>query len=67
MEFLHICKVFKDPFESAGIFIGPEGGFEAREQKQALEAGCILTNLGPLVLRAETAAIIASYILSTKL
>ncbi len=54
-------------FQTAGIFIGPEGGFEAREQKQALEAGCVLTTLGPLVLRAETAAIISSYLLVTQL
>jgi 16S rRNA (uracil1498-N3)-methyltransferase len=63
----HLQSFQNAAFQSAGIFIGPEGGFESREQKQALEAGCILTNLGPLVLRAETAAIIASYILSTKL
>lgn len=44
-----------------GIFIGPEGGWEEREVALARERGCVIAGLGPLTLRGETAAIIASY------
>jgi 16S rRNA (uracil1498-N3)-methyltransferase len=43
------------------IFIGPEGGWSDDEAEQARAAGCITMSLGPLILRAETAAIVASY------
>ena len=39
------------------IFIGPEGGFTAREAEQARQAGCRTVSLGPRILRTETAAI----------
>jgi 16S rRNA (uracil1498-N3)-methyltransferase len=42
------------------IFIGPEGGFSANEAALAEGAGARLVTLGPRVLRAETAAIVAS-------
>jgi 16S rRNA (uracil1498-N3)-methyltransferase len=42
------------------VFIGPEGGFSADEVSQALAAGCTPVNLGPRVLRMETAAIAAA-------
>jgi 16S rRNA (uracil1498-N3)-methyltransferase len=41
------------------IFIGPEGGFSAAEAAGARAAGAQLVSLGPLVLRAETAALAA--------
>lgn len=44
------------------IFIGPEGGWTARERKMAEEAGCLVRSLGSLTLRAETAAVIAAYL-----
>lgn len=56
-----------EPFESAqtaqatALFIGPEGGFSSEEVTLAKEAGCSIANLGPLTLRGETAAIVASY------
>jgi len=43
------------PDGSVEILVGPEGGFEAEEQAQALEAGFQATRLGPRVLRTETA------------
>lgn len=46
-----------------GIFIGPEGGWEEREVALARERGCVIAGLGPLTLRGETAAIIASYVI----
>ncbi|MFA6076779.1 MAG: RsmE family RNA methyltransferase [Candidatus Paceibacterota bacterium] len=47
--------------ESIGIFVGPEGGFTEKEISLAKEAGYIPMSLGSLTLRAETAAIIATY------
>jgi 16S rRNA (uracil1498-N3)-methyltransferase len=45
-----------------GIFIGPEGGWSGDEIKFAKENNFQIASLGKLTLRAETAAIIASYI-----
>lgn len=44
-----------------GIFIGPEGGWTDAEVECAQASGCHVVSLGPLTLRAETAAIVASY------
>lgn len=44
---------------SVGILIGPEGGFEEREIKEAVQAGAIPVSLGKRILRTETAAITA--------
>ncbi|MDD4931468.1 MAG: RsmE family RNA methyltransferase [Candidatus Colwellbacteria bacterium] len=58
-----------DPFIPASgedgpvsVFIGPEGGFTEKEAFLARNRGAEITSLGNLVLRAETAAIVASYI-----
>ena len=42
---------------SAGIFIGPEGGFEEEEISQARSAGAIPVSLGSRILRTETAGL----------
>jgi 16S rRNA (uracil1498-N3)-methyltransferase len=42
------------------LCIGPEGGFSAREVALAQEAGALPVTLGPRILRAETAAIVAA-------
>ncbi len=55
-------KVFTGPIQTVGIWIGPEGGFSAEEIAQAKAAGLQAVNLGQLTLRAETAAIIATYL-----
>jgi 16S rRNA (uracil1498-N3)-methyltransferase len=44
-------------------WIGPEGGWSEREQKQAVEAGFTQASLTQTTLRGETAAILASYAL----
>lgn len=44
------------------IFVGPEGGWTPEEVAQAIKAGATIVTLGPLNLRAETAAIVASYL-----
>jgi len=42
---------------SALVLVGPEGDFTPAESSLARSAGCIPVTLGPIVLRAETAAI----------
>ncbi|MDD5251201.1 MAG: RsmE family RNA methyltransferase [Patescibacteria group bacterium] len=44
------------------LFIGPEGGWTEAEIAKAKEADCRLARLGGLVLRAETAAVVASHL-----
>ena len=48
--------------ESVDIFVGPEGGFTDEEVSLAKEHGCVIGTLGELVLRAETAAIAATFL-----
>lgn len=44
------------------LVIGPEGGFHPDEVALARELGVPLAGLGPLVLRTETAGIVAATI-----
>lgn len=55
-EFL---KQFKDA-KKFNLFIGPEGGFSETEIELAKKNGFYVLSLGDLVLRSETAAIVAS-------
>lgn len=43
------------PGESIAVFIGPEGGFEEKEVKEATEKGIVPITLGKRILRTETA------------
>ncbi|MEY2671783.1 MAG: hypothetical protein RL687_200 [Candidatus Parcubacteria bacterium] len=47
---------------SVALFIGPEGGFTEKEIEEAKENNIETASLGGLMLRGETAAIIASFI-----
>jgi 16S rRNA (uracil1498-N3)-methyltransferase len=49
------------------LLIGPEGDFTPAELALAKSAGCVPLSLGPLVLRADTAAIVALSILHHEL
>lgn len=42
---------------SVCLLSGPEGGFSAHERAQAIEAGFAGVNIGPRILRTETAAL----------
>ena len=46
---------------SLGIFIGPEGGWEPSEVEWARSLGFTMASLGALTLRAETAAVVATW------
>lgn len=47
-----------------GIAIGPEGGFSANELQAANAAGFTIANLGPRILRVETAAVYAAAVIA---
>ena len=46
-----------------GVWIGPEGGWTDKEIELARRSGFKIINLGKLTLRAETAAIIGTYLI----
>lgn len=48
--------------KKVGIFIGPEGGWMDNEIDAAKKAGFKIVSLGPLIMKAETAVVIASYL-----
>jgi 16S rRNA (uracil1498-N3)-methyltransferase len=45
--------------DRVALFIGPEGDFSCAEYERLRAAGSLLASLGPLVLKVETAAIVA--------
>lgn len=51
------------PTDEIGIMIGPEGGFSLDEKTKALDAGIKGIQMGPRILRTETAAISACTLL----
>jgi 16S rRNA (uracil1498-N3)-methyltransferase len=46
--------------EPVHLFIGPEGGFEPGEVQEARDSGIKPVTLGPRILRAETASLVAA-------
>lgn len=48
--------------EGISIFVGPEGGFTEEEINLAKSSNFSISSLGTLTFRAETAAIVASYL-----
>lgn len=49
----------RNPGDSVALLIGPEGGLTPEEREEFTAAGWLAVSLGPLILRAETAAIAA--------
>lgn len=47
------------PFQTASILTGPEGGLTEEEVQKALDAGMRVCSLGPRILRCETAPLCA--------
>jgi len=56
-----------DGVRSAGIFIGPEGGFDREEVEAAADAGASVMSLGHRILRTETAGMALMSILMFEL
>ena len=55
------------PGEGVGLLIGPEGGFEETERAAILKTPSVLRlNLGPRILRADTAAVAALALIQAK-
>lgn len=50
--------------QDASVWIGPEGGWDAHEQRQAQAAGARLLSLGARTLRADAVPVVAVSILS---
>lgn len=48
------------PDEAISLFVGPEGGFSPQEAALALSRGLEAVTLGPRILRAETAGLVAA-------
>jgi 16S rRNA (uracil1498-N3)-methyltransferase len=55
------------PLQAVSLFIGPEGGFPAEEVEMARRQGVQTVSLGPRILRAETAAIVAAALILQEL
>jgi 16S rRNA (uracil1498-N3)-methyltransferase len=55
----------RDPQDSVALLIGPEGGWTEEERAQFSIAAWTPVSLGPLVLRAETAALAALAIVNS--
>lgn len=52
--------------EEINVWIGPEGGWSQRERDLARETGLTFVGLGETILRAETAAVVASWLIVNK-
>ncbi len=55
-----------EKMQEATLLIGPEGGWTDEELGVAREAGCLFQRLGPRRLRAETAAIAAMSVITSR-
>ncbi len=56
---LRFSRFIEKKSESFILGAGPEAGFDAKEEKAFLDAGFVPVNLGPRILRTETAALAA--------
>ena len=57
---------FNEPITELSLLIGPEGGFTADEIVLAKQQGIRNLNLGPRILRTETACVVAISVLQAK-
>lgn len=57
----------QQPVQAVRVLVGPEGGFTDQEVEMAVRSGAKLVNLGPHVLRIETACVLlASLVRNSK-
>lgn len=59
-----IMEILRKKSESVAAWIGPEGGWSASEMDLAQKHNFKIASLGKTTLRGETAAIVASYLIS---
>jgi 16S rRNA (uracil1498-N3)-methyltransferase len=57
----------RQPDSPTTLLIGPEGGWSDDELRTARERGCVFQQLGPRRLRAETAAIVATALIASRI
>ena len=55
-----------EPLDGITLFVGPEGGWSDEELQLARERQCVFQRLGPRRLRAETAAIAAVAVITSR-
>jgi 16S rRNA (uracil1498-N3)-methyltransferase len=55
-----VLQQAEQPPFSVNLFVGPEGGFTPEEVELARQYGVIPISLGPRILRAETAGLVAA-------
>ena len=55
-----IRPISDHPLNSIMVMLGPEGGFAEAEIEMARQSGFVTAGLGPRILRAETATLVAS-------
>jgi 16S rRNA (uracil1498-N3)-methyltransferase len=60
-----VLPAARDPQDAVALLIGPEGGWTGEERAQFTAAQWTPVSLGPLVLRAETAALAALAIVNS--
>ena len=61
---LHVLPASREASDRVAVMLGPEGGWTDGERQLATASGWQPVSLGPLVLRAETAAVAALAVLS---
>ena len=61
---LELLPAERKASDQTAVMIGPEGGWTNGERESATAAGWSLASLGPLILRAETAAVAALSLVS---
>ncbi|MGI8988192.1 MAG: RsmE family RNA methyltransferase [Bryobacteraceae bacterium] len=59
----HLITASRGAAANCALLAGPEGGWTDLEREEAAAAGWMPVSLGPLILRAETAAIAATAVL----
>ena len=62
-----VDELAADPPPSVSLLIGPEGDLTPAEMEAATTAGAIGVNMGPLVLRTDTAALFGLSVLASRL
>lgn len=60
-DVLRSCQEIRND-SAISIFVGPEGGFSSHEAEFARSCGIVPVSLGPRILRAETAGLVAAAI-----